>query len=51
MNAVIGMAELLQGTNLSPEQRSYATMVTDSARVLLTLINDILDFSKSRPVR
>jgi signal transduction histidine kinase/DNA-binding response OmpR family regulator len=46
MNAVIGMTEILLGTNLSGEQQEYATIVRDSAQVLLTLINDILDFSK-----
>jgi PAS domain S-box-containing protein len=46
MNGVIGMTGLLLDTNLTPEQRSYATAVRESGEALLGIINDILDFSR-----
>ncbi|MFA5204134.1 MAG: response regulator [Lentisphaeria bacterium] len=46
MNGVIGMADFLQGTALSPEQRECLDIIRHSAGALLTLINDILDYSK-----
>ena len=46
MNGILGMTELLRGTELSPPQRRFADAVYQSAEHLLSLINDILDFSK-----
>ena len=46
MNAVIGMSDLLLGTDLTPVQSEFARTVSSSAEVLLTILNDILDFSK-----
>ncbi|KAK2785387.1 hypothetical protein FQN52_008446 [Onygenales sp. PD_12] len=46
MNGVIGLSELLKGTNLDREQDGYVESIRVCADTLLTLINDILDFSK-----
>lgn len=46
MNGVLGMAELMQSTNLDEEQTEYAEALVRSAENLLSIINDILDFSK-----
>ncbi|MDR3199343.1 MAG: response regulator [Planctomycetaceae bacterium] len=46
LNGVIGMCDLLLGTELTPKQREYAQMAHSSGKHLLSLISDILDFSK-----
>ncbi len=46
MNAVIGMTDLLLGTQLTEEQREFAEVVRSSGDALLHVIDDILDYSK-----
>jgi two-component system sensor histidine kinase BarA len=46
MNGMMGMLEVLLGTELSSEQRDYAETALAAADCLLKILNDILDFSK-----
>ncbi|MDR3517927.1 MAG: ATP-binding protein, partial [Azospirillaceae bacterium] len=46
MNGVMTMADLLEQTDLSQDQRAMTSIIRSSAAALLIVINDILDFSK-----
>ncbi len=46
MNAVLGISEMLQNTNLNAQQRDMLSTIRESGKALLQQINEILDFSK-----
>ena len=46
MNGILGMADLLLGTDLQARQRRFARVIQQSGASLLRIINDVLDFSK-----
>ncbi len=46
LNGIIGMTQLLERGELSPQQREQVEIVRRSGRHLLTLVNDILDLAR-----
>ena len=46
MNGILGLASLLEKTELNTEQRSFLDMILTSAQQLLVIINDFLDLEK-----
>lgn len=46
LNGIIGAADLLRKSDLTPDQEKYLRVITNSGDTLLALINDILDISK-----
>lgn len=46
LNGILGMTQLVLGTEMTPTQREYLSIVADSSNTLMRVINDILDFSK-----
>lgn len=46
LTGILGMAQLLEGANLYPEQRDQLADLIKSSEHLLTLINDLLDIAK-----
>ena len=46
LNGVLGMAQAMEGFELSPDQRGRLRVIRESGRSLLALLNDVLDLSK-----
>ncbi|MBW5447356.1 response regulator [Cohnella sp. CFH 77786] len=46
LNAIIGLAYLLQKTELTHVQKDYLAKIHSSSQTLLGMVNDVLDFSK-----
>lgn len=46
MNAILGLLQIAQNTDLNKQQRDYLNKTQNAAQSLLVLLNDILDFSK-----
>ena len=46
LNGVIGMAQVLAYSELSPQQAEHVAIIRDSGSNLMSLLNDILDLSK-----
>lgn len=46
MSGIMGMAELLLDTPLTPNQKEYATTIQISGNALLSTLNDILDHAR-----
>ncbi len=46
LNGIIGIADILDNSNLDKEQSEHLQLLVQSSRWLLALVNDILDFSK-----
>ena len=46
LNAVVGVAQLLEQTQLNQKQQDYITTIKGSANNILHIVNDVLDLSK-----
>lgn len=46
MNGMLGMAQLLEDTDLNEEQKDYLAAINRSGNNLMAIINDVLDYSK-----
>ena len=47
LNGVLGMAQLLRGTRLTPEQVNYVQAIDSSGRLLLSMVNELLETARA----
>jgi signal transduction histidine kinase len=48
LNGVLGMAQVMESHELSPDQRDRLSVVRESGQALLGILNDLLDLSKAQ---
>jgi signal transduction histidine kinase/CheY-like chemotaxis protein len=46
LNGIMGMAQVLESTDLDKQQREFVTTILESGKTLMALLNDVLDLSK-----
>jgi PAS domain S-box-containing protein len=46
LNGVVGMADLLRSTPLTPDQQGYVATLLEASQALRVIVDDVLDFSK-----
>ncbi len=46
LNGIMGMAQVMENTNLDAQQREFITTIIESGKTLMSLLNDVLDLSK-----
>jgi PAS domain S-box-containing protein len=46
INGIVGLADIMNDTDLSEKQREYNQMTAQNAQALLYLVNQVLDYSK-----
>jgi PAS domain S-box-containing protein len=46
LNGILGMAQVLQGDDLTEPQRDRINIISESGQTLMALLNDVLDISK-----
>ena len=46
LNGILGMAQLMASSDLTPEQRDQLDTILDSDKTLMAILNDVLDLSK-----
>jgi len=46
LNAIVGLSEILQQTDIDEEQLDYLNTINDGANSLITLLNDMLEITK-----